>query len=36
MAAYEWLSENYKEGDRIYLFGSLILPSIVFTSDTMF
>ncbi|KAJ8690155.1 hypothetical protein PTI98_011613 [Pleurotus ostreatus] len=19
--AYEWLSENYKEGDRIYLFG---------------
>ncbi|KDQ24150.1 hypothetical protein PLEOSDRAFT_1048159, partial [Pleurotus ostreatus PC15] len=22
--AYEWLSENYKEGDRIYLFGMVI------------
>jgi hypothetical protein len=21
IAAYRWLSENYQEGDRIYLFG---------------
>jgi uncharacterized protein (DUF2235 family) len=21
MAAYEWLSDNYQDGDRIFLFG---------------
>ncbi|KAF8873260.1 hypothetical protein BD779DRAFT_1452050 [Infundibulicybe gibba] len=29
LGAYRWLSANYKEGDRIYLFGNLNLHSLI-------
>lgn len=27
LKAYRWLSENYEEGDCIYLFGNCTLPA---------
>jgi uncharacterized protein (DUF2235 family) len=26
LAAYEWLSENFQQGDRIYILGSFYAP----------
>jgi uncharacterized protein (DUF2235 family) len=29
LAAYGWLSENFQEGDLIYIFGMLLVPVVV-------
>jgi len=34
MASYRWLSDNYKDGDKIFLFGEisrLMVPTLCFT-----
>lgn len=29
MAAYRWLVDNYKDGDRIFLFGTYVSPVVL-------
>lgn len=29
MASYRWLSDNYKDGDRIFLFGEMLCFSLL-------